>query len=191
MNRAGKAAASLAVALVMGVGSALLVIQVGSRSLLQQSGPWGYNALIGSDAAGPYLRAFIAWVGLFALKNSETVYYIAYEDSEGNALNDACDYRVEGAPLDARWWSIGLYAEDHFLLPNPQNRYSFSSSHLLKDKASSFSITVSPEPGGSTWLPSKGAGDFSLTIRMYNPAPEIVADPGSAVLPRIIRERCT
>lgn len=191
MIRAGKIAVSIAIALTLGIGSALLTIHVGSRSLLQQSGPWGYNALIGSDAAGPYLRAFIARVGLFALKSSETVYYIAYEDSDGNALSDVCNYRVEGAPLDARWWSIGLYAEDHFLLPNPQNRYSFSSSHLVKDEESSFSITVSPEPGGSAWLPSRGAGAFSLTIRMYNPAPEIVADPGAAALPRIIRERCT
>jgi hypothetical protein len=157
-----------------------------------QNGAWGTNLAAGSTTANPYVRAWVAEHGLLALSQSETLYFHAYFDDNGERLLGNCDYRIEGKAPDARWWSITVYAEDDFLIPNDQRRYSWSSSELTLDPDGRFIIYLSKTLKEGNWLPTGEAEGLSLSLRLYNPG-SIYCDKENLKtvdLPHIIKEGC-
>jgi hypothetical protein len=183
----------LAAAIGLGLGSAVLAVRSGLSGGEVRNGPWRTSLVTGSLDADMYTRARVAVGGLLALAPSETVYWNADSDSDGRPLDARCDYRVEGAELPARWWSITAYAADHFLIPNDADRYSFSQTTLAREPGGPWMIAVSSEPKPGNWLPSGRPGNsapFALTIRLYNPAPEVYEQAAAVALPRVAREDC-
>ncbi|WP_417476725.1 DUF1214 domain-containing protein [Maricaulis sp.] len=156
-------------------------------------GPWKTNLLIGDPAASPAVRAAIARRGLLALNRSETVYFNATSDDSGQGLREDCSYRVSfDQQPDTRWWSLTLYAEDDFLAVNGDSAHSITAEHAAADAAVSINIAVAasrPE-GPDYWMSSRHAGNFALTLRLYQPDPAISDDPVQAILPRIERRSC-
>lgn len=152
-------------------------------------GPWRTSLSIGNVQGDPYTRARTALHGLFALSRSETIYYTAVTDDGGRPLDGRCRYRLSGPDPDARWWSITTYGADDFLIPNPAGRYSVSKTNVVRDKSGTFSLQLGGPQGGANWIPA-GAGRFSLTLRLYNPAPDVALDPAHAVLPAIEKGSC-
>jgi hypothetical protein len=185
MRTAVASVAMVLLSLVLGVGSALLSIRFVSRRGAIRVGPWTTSATLGSSAAGLYERAAVAVHALFVLNRSETVYYRAYTDDGGRPLDARCDYRIEGAAPDARWWSLTAYGSDDFLIPNAQNRYSFNMANVAREPDGTFVVRASGRPQPGSWLPLGERGHVSLTLRLYVPSAEIVAHPERAVLPRI------
>jgi hypothetical protein len=152
-------------------------------------GAWRTSLDVGSSDAGMYLRAGVAVHGLLALNRSETMYYSARTDSNGVPLDGKCTYRVHGTDPRTRWWSITAYGPDDYLIPNAAHRYSISKNSVARDPDGSFSVMLSKEDGGENWIPVQ-AGPFSVSLRLYNPDPGVVADPANAVLPTIERAVC-
>lgn len=181
---------SIAIAIVLGGGSALLSAERIFHSRTIKNGPWRTSLLAGSVLADPYTRAAVAQSGLLALNHSEAVYFLARTDGAGRPLKGACNYVLQGGPLPARWWSITAYGSDYFLIENRKERYSYTGKELLPEGEGRFVLSVSalrkPEP----WLPVGEQGHFSLLLRLYNPAAEVAADPAQADLPSIRREGC-
>lgn len=187
-----KLLASFVVALVLGVGSALLLLQGGGLGGTISAGAWKTSEIIGSADADPYTRARVAVGGLLALNRSETIYFTAATDDEGATLRTRCSYKIIGTDPPARWWSITAYAADHFLIPNPQDRYSYGGDTVAREDDDSFAILVGPSETESNWIPTgENDGTFTLTLRLYNPNEEAALDPSGIVLPRIAREACT
>ncbi|MEQ8281677.1 MAG: DUF1214 domain-containing protein [Parvibaculum sp.] len=185
-----KLLASFVVALVLGVGSALLLLRGGLGGTIAV-GPWMTSDVIGSADADPYTRARVAIGGLLALNRSETIYFTAATDSDGEALRMQCTYKIIGSDPPARWWSITAYAADHYLIPNPQDRYSYGGNTVAREDDGSFVISAGPSAGGGNWIPTgETDGTFTLTLRLYNPTEEAARDPSGIVLPRIAREAC-
>ena len=153
-----------------------------------KNGPWQTNLAIGSEEAGIYTRAAIAKHGLLALTKTETLYYGAAIDDDGEPLLTACDYRIEGKDLDARWWSITAYGKDDFLIPNDQNRYAYGGNEVTYDADGCYRIYLSATPKEGCWLPTGKQDKFDLTLRVYNPGPDFYNNPGTVELPRIIKE---
>jgi hypothetical protein len=190
---------AIGAALVLGLGSAYQAVRSGSGLAGGEvaNGPWRTSFVTGSADADLYTRARVAVGGLLALAPSETVYWNAEQDAGGRLLDARCDYRVTGGELPARWWSVTAYAADHFLIPNDAGRYSFSQTTLAREPDGAWTMRVATAPPKSseaaTWLPSGRAGAsgaFALTLRLYNPAPEVYERPASLALPRIEREVC-
>lgn len=181
-------------ALVLGLGSAYATLRSGFAGGDISNGPWRTSLVTGSAEAGPYTRARVAIGGLLALAPSETIYFTAISDDAGEPLSARCDYRLAGGELAARWWSVTAYAADDFLIPNDGGRYSLSRTTLERAApGGAWSAIVSPEPHEGNWLPSgrpREAGAFSLTLRLYNPAPSLAASPATADLPSLVREVC-
>ncbi|HUO91460.1 MAG TPA: DUF1214 domain-containing protein [Rhizomicrobium sp.] len=154
------------------------------------SGVWVTNLTTGSPASDPYTRARVALHGLFALNRNETIYYTATKDDGGERLDGKCRYELRGRDPNARWWSITAYGGDDFLIANPQNIYSVSATSVVRGKDGSFSVAVGGARGpGANWIPA-GDGAFSLTLRLYNPGPEVALDPSQAALPSLKRIGC-
>jgi len=190
MKRFLKYLTCILVALVLGVGSALCAIKSHAKRSWLQNRSWRVNLDIGSKNTGLYSRAAVARAGLFALNKSETIYYVAGTDDEGKPLTSDCDYRIEGKDLDARWWSITLYGADFFLVPNDQKRYSFNGQNVKRKQDGSYVIFVSRTAKQDNWLPIGDQDQFYLTLRLYNPAKSVYANPGRIELPSITREVC-
>jgi hypothetical protein len=136
-----------------------------------------------------YTRAAVAIGGLLALNKDETIYFSAATDSAGEALNGACTYRVEGRDPDARWWSITVYAKDHFLIDTPTRRWSVSKNSVVRTADGSFVVRLSQAEEPNNWIATSPDG-FQLTLRLYHPAASVKDDPATTPLPAIVKEAC-
>jgi hypothetical protein len=190
MRLALKVIASAVVALVVGGGSSCLVIRRAGYGGAVRNGAWSTNLAFGSQDAGIYTRAAVAIGGLFALSRKETLYYTAFVDDAGDPLRAGCDYLLEGRELDARWWSLTVYGDDHFLVSNAQHRYSYNLANLARAGDRSYRVHLSRAPKEGNWLPTGGRGNVSVTLRLYNPRPSVFDRPATTPLPSIRRVAC-
>jgi hypothetical protein len=175
---------------LLGVGSAWLWLTrtdpAGTRI-----GPWLVNLEAGSSDASMYTRARIALKALLALDRRETLYYVADRDDAGRPLRSRCRYLISGSIPSARWWSVTAYADDIFLFPDTEQRYSVSGENSTLNTVGRFSAFTGPETpisGAIAWIPTPGDRGLILTLRLYNPSPALQADPGALSAPRIERQ---
>ncbi len=149
-----------------------------------ENGCWkGQNlAEIGTNQL---LTARIAVATLYALNPSEVIYLVANEDTKGEELNSKNDYVIKGIPMDSRYWSITLYSEDYFLVPNEADKFSYNLHNVSYESDSSFIINISSLKKEHNWLPSGKEGKFYLTIRMYHPQEHVYKNIESIQLPTI------
>ena len=176
----------LVVAVILALASVWLALRAPSSSQSVTVGPWQTSLVTGSVDADIYTRARVALGGLFALNRAETIYFSAVQDDDHKPLRARCSYVVEGRPVAARWWSITAYADDHFLIPNAANRFSYNMGNLKLGPDGTFKVMVSPSEQPGHWLPTgDGSGGFNLLFRLYNPSPVVAVYPGAAQLPSI------
>lgn len=115
----------------VGIISAYLVLIISPVFLWIQNDVWKTSLVAGSEQADIYTRAIVAKNYLYVLNRSEAIYFIA--DSDGKKkLDRKCDYRLVGRDLPARWWSITVYGEDNFLIPNDYGIYSVTSANVVR-----------------------------------------------------------
>ena len=100
VRRIAGALGILALALVLALLSAWWVIFHAPRSLAITNGPWRMSAVTGGTDADLYTRAVVAVTGLFALNQSETIYFSAEQSDTHQRLRARCSYAIEGkSPL--------------------------------------------------------------------------------------------
>lgn len=178
----------LVISFFLGIWTGLRNIRSMARRNTVKIDFWGMNLNTGSRKANFYERATVAIAGLFGLKKEEAIYFTTFRDSKGQPLNSNTRYRLEGKTFDARWWSITTYGNDHYLIPNELNRYSYNNENILFEDDDSYKIQISSDPQTGNWLPSGTKGNFSITIRLYNPAKSVYDNPSQIKVPRIIME---
>lgn len=153
-------------------------------------GPWLYSRLAGSTAADDTTRSVIALYGLLALPRAEALYFTAKSDSAGRPLDGRCHYRIDGAPLSARWWSITLYNPDGYLIPNQWHRHSIGSLRAATGADGRWQAHIAPSPADDVTIPTATRGAFDITLRAYRPSGQLLADPRQVQLPTITRLEC-
>lgn len=189
-NFAGVAAA-VAIGLIVGIGSAWLVLGTGQLLGRFEYDHWFGNANAGSAAADPYTRGVIATIGLLALNRSETIYFHRYLDENGEPLAESCVYDLTGGDLPARWWSITVYAADDFLPLNDDAALSVDATQIVREPDGSWTARLAPQRArANNWISTRAAGTFSLALRMYNPGDRARDDPSSIPYPKIRRVSC-
>jgi hypothetical protein len=138
---------------------------------------------IGNFGTDYLLRAATAKYGLFANSPEEAVYPSTSTDSQGQNLTGANKYVIhfdkgQTPPVNA-FWSLTLYNNASYLADNPINRYAIGdrSPGLVYNEDGTLDIYIQHDTPGpdreSNWLPSP-AGDFSLTLRLYNPQDSVL-----------------
>lgn len=169
--------AALVVGTALGLGSAWVAVSQLSLGGRVTVGGWSTNLNTGAAAADPYTRAAVARGGLLALARSETIYFNRDADDGGALLDARCTYRLSGADLPARWWSITLYDETQYLARNADGAHSLDATRMVRD-GGRYVATIGPVRGEAVnWLSTRNAGPFSLTLRLYNPDPALRDDP--------------
>ena len=183
--------AAVVLAVVLGLGSAYVAARfaVPGDSAIE-NGPWSTSLAAGGTNADAYTRALVAITGLLALNKDETIYFGATKDSAGETLDGDCSYRIEGRDPDARWWSITVYGNDHFLIDTPSRRYSISKANVVRGADGAFTVRLSTVEETGNWIATSADG-FQLTLRLYNPGATVKGDPASVPLPAIVKESCS
>ncbi|MGQ0533911.1 MAG: DUF1214 domain-containing protein [Caulobacteraceae bacterium] len=161
--------AAIVAGALLGAASAWATLSFGASSFTEHYGAWVHSRAAGSSAADPYTRAIVAREGLLALSAREALYFSLYEDEHGRPLSESCIYELSGRPLDARWWSITLYADDNFLAQNTDAAHSIDTTRVGNDRA--WLARISPVRGDTAyWVSSRAARrDFVIMLRVYNP----------------------
>ncbi len=189
MLRARKILAMLIVGVALGLAATWATAIRGSMGAGVKNGPWATSLYTGSSEGGPYLRAQIAVHGLLALSREEAMYYTTLTDSDGAVFDGRCKYRLEGRDPPSRWWSITAYGPDDFLIPNDADTYSVSTNSVVRNQDGSFVVTLSRAKADGNWIPIV-PGRFDLTIRLYNPQAQVIADPAQVPLPVVKKVAC-
>ena len=122
-------------------------------------------------------RAAIAAVGLGANRPQDAVYPTSEKDTQGHDYDGAHKYVVhieKGQEPPVRgFWSLTMYDDKFFFVPNPLNRYSLSArNEFTKNPDGSIDLYLQKDdPGGdktANWLPAP-AGRFIPMMRLYWP----------------------
>ncbi|HOA49631.1 MAG TPA: DUF1214 domain-containing protein [Novosphingobium sp.] len=186
----GKLALTIVAGLALGAGSAVWATRAKGMGGEDYSG-WSGSRVTGSPDAGPWLRAQVAFSGLLALQRSQAIYFTARTDSEGQPLREGCRYRITGGAMPGKWWSVTVYAADNYLPVNSDGALSFDATEVKPDAAGNWSALAAtrPEPG-LAWVSTRNAGQFDMTLRIYQPDRSAQDDFRSIPMPRITRLDC-
>ena len=155
---------------------------------------WLYTKRAGVYGTNYRQRAFITWIGLGANRPQDAIYPTSegpdvlakYDGKKNYVLHFA---KGQLPPVHA-FWSLTMYDESYFFVPNPLHRSNVSSRNkLVPNPDGSIDLYIQHESPGKTkeanWLPAP-AGRFVLMMRLYWPkekAPSIL--DGSWKIPRV------
>ena len=180
---------AIVIAAVVGIGSALLVLDREQLFGAVTRGAWTAWPERGSPGADPYSRAELARSGAVPLGSGEGLAFIATTDDGGAALTAVCSYAVSGQTPPARLWTLTVGDADGRLFANPAGRTFLHSREILRREDGSFTIVIGADAEPGNWLPVTGNGPLRLTLRLYD-TPLTSSGIGAAVMPAIARERC-
>jgi hypothetical protein len=185
------AAAVALAALALGLWTTEAALTGALPISVDRLGPWRAAVRGGSAEADPYGHARVERSGEIPLGLGEGLRLAAPTDSDGRALDSGCLYRVGPHAPPARYWTLEAVDEAGSPLENPAQRYVVRSSEILRESDGGFWVWVSARAHAGNWLPVGGAGGFSLTLRLYDPAlTGLTAGADSATAPRIERVSC-
>ena len=124
------------------------------------------------------LRALVTAIGLGANRPQDAIYPIGAVDAGGKPFDGANRYVMHFAPgqlppVDG-FWSLTMYDDKYFFVPNRLDRYTLSARNALKKNADG-SVDLylqASSPGAakeSNWLPTTKSGKFIPMLRLYWP----------------------
>lgn len=182
-------ASTIALGLIAGLLTGWSAIKGGMGG--ERYSGWFGSKVTGSADAGPWLRARVALSGLLALNRSQAIYFTRKTDDSGEPLRDECRYRVNGGPLPGRWWSVTVYAADNFLPLNDDGALSFDATEVQADERGQWSAVLSLQrPAQGAWASTRNAGQFDITLRIYQPEPRAQDDFASIPMPKVSKIDC-
>jgi hypothetical protein len=161
-----------------------------SDVVVYNSNSWKTAKGIGSPDANALTRAVIAKIGLFANSKEEAIYFAAYPGNPDEDMYGDRYYRIiSKKPIQASWWAITLYNDRRFLVDNVENRYSFTTFNVVRERDGSFVIDVAPSKpeGAKNWLPAPKGERIHVILRVYHPAPALYENIEAYPLP-VVRE---
>ncbi|MEN8250994.1 MAG: DUF1214 domain-containing protein [Bacteroidota bacterium] len=147
-------------------------------------GPWKTHLEVGRHNLRKIEKSAIARVGLGANDSEETIYWNAFEDSNGDELVSDNNYKIfiKNKPqvdyANYGFWSITVYGQNKFFVKNEGRRYSIKSSDENSD---SFVLSRAEPNDACTWLPlPKQSEKISLALRCYLPSDQMKSGKLSA-----------
>jgi hypothetical protein len=182
---------AIGIAVVVGFGSAALVLDRDRLFGAQTRGAWTAWPNSGSPDADPYTIALLARSGEVPLGAGEGLAFIAEADSAGGSLYGGCRYILEGQTPPARLWTLTLYDGEGHLLENPVHRTGFHSREIERRADGSFDIALAPDAQPGNWLPVTTKGPIKLMLRLYDTPIAGGANFGNLTLPSIRKGDCS
>jgi hypothetical protein len=139
------------------------------------------EAAFGTDY---FTRTAAAKSNILVNSPNETKYFYQDLDVSGGRLNGANRYTVtfpkDQTPPVNGFWSLTLYNDHHFFVPNEIKRYSTGTKNkgLKFNPDGSLTIYVQADAPPATqrdnWLPAPKGADFTLYVRAYWPKAAVI-----------------
>ena len=180
----------LVVALAIGFGLSWYALTDGRLVGAAQIGPWTAWPRAGLPEPDPYTKAYLARSGALQLGQGEGMQFIATADSDGNALNRNCRYRIDGTTPTATFWTLVPTAPDGSTIARPDGPVGFNSARIARANDGSVQLYVSKTLAPLNWLEITGDGPFWLVFNLYDTTVFSGVSSNDATLPSIIREAC-
>ena len=184
--------ANLLVFLVIAIGGGLdvvwFMIERGSPLTTERAGPWVHWPAAGRADTDPYTRANVLRRGILPMPPSFAMGFEACTDSDGRKLHSACEYEIDGADIDAAWWTLAAFDDRGRLIDNPVQRFSFNAATTLRGPGGRIKIVLAREARPGNWLPI-GGGGYIRVVRQVQEARGAWLSPGRP-LPEIRRLAC-
>lgn len=190
MRFLGHLLAAIATALVVGFGLSWYALSSASIFGTIEIGPWAAWRDAGSPTPDPYTRAFVSRTGALQLGASEGLQFVAIRDSDGQLLDRACRYRIDGTTPLATFWTLVPTDLDGSPIARPGGPAAFHSARIARAQDGSMQLYVSRTLSPYNWLEITGEGSFALALTLYDTASFTGVGPTEATLPSIIREGC-
>ncbi|KAH8888086.1 hypothetical protein GQ53DRAFT_654934 [Thozetella sp. PMI_491] len=160
---------------------------------------WTSNTVIGKYDSYYQMRYYIAFRGYLALTNEQTT-YPSYPNIVLNASQAALfSFNVKPKITSRGFWSLTVYGEDQYLIPNDLSRYSIgdrsnmtlsNGQPLASENDGPFQILMQgsdippPKNWTNNWLPSSaGGGTLTVNLRWYGA--ETSMTNGSYIYPKV------
>jgi hypothetical protein len=128
-----------------------------------------------------FTRTAVAKSNILVNAPIQAKYFYQDFDQAGRRLNGSSRYAVTFAkdqtPPVHGFWSLTMYSQYHFFVPNEIRRYSVGTKNkdLKVNPDGSVTIYVQADPPSgayrTNWLPAPNGEDFSLFMRAYWPKP--------------------
>jgi hypothetical protein len=119
--------------------------------------------------------------------------YLARTDDEGTRLHSSCEYIVEGREFAATWWSLSVFDDRGRLIPNPAQRYGWTSDTIALAPDGTFLVTLARDARPGNWVPTGGAGRIAILLSVLEPKGGVVDASGAPKphrLPKIQKVQC-
>ena len=142
----------------------------------------GFSGVVGRYGTNYTARAAVARIGLGALPPEDATYVHCQEDAAGKPLDGSQHYTLHFAkdqiPPVRAFWSLTMYSEDGYFVPNPIHRYAIGDRDKLKFNADgSLDLYIQHDAPGddrdANWLPAP-EGKFNLSLRLYWPRDQVL-----------------
>ena len=144
----------------------------------QLTNGWNVFTKLGVYGTDYRLRALVTAIGLGANRPQDAIYPIGEVDADGKPFDAANRYVMhfppgQLPPVDG-FWSLTMYDDQYFFVPNKLNRYTLSARNALKRNADG-SVDLflqANDPGAAkeaNWLPTTRSGKFIPMLRLYWP----------------------
>lgn len=159
---------ALAVAAVFGLGLTQYALTRGTAFGSITIGAWTAWPKTGTSDIDPYARAAIARSGELPIGSGDGVAFFSASDDKGRPLDGRCATTISGTTPAARFWTVTLYDLDGRLVPNPAERYGYTSQELARRADGTFEIAVSARARSGNWLPTGGIDRYVVVLRLYD-----------------------
>lgn len=180
------------VVLIGGLGSSWYMVEAGTRLTTVNVGPWTMWTAAARLDADPYTRAHFARLGALPMPSEFAFTYIARTDGDGRRLHSSCDYRIKGLRTATHWWSLAVFDEKGALIPNPAERYTFTSDTTALKPDGAYEVALSRDAATGNWLPTGGAGRLAVVFTAIDLGLQTGAreDFAQDVVPTMERAEC-
>ena len=184
----------VAIASVLGIGSAYFMIEREQPLNAVTIGSWRAYPKAGTAEADPYSVAIYTRGAVVPLASGEGLALVAREDNSGHLLDPTCVYRISGQTPAARLWTLTVTDGDGRLVETRPARVQLDSQRLLRNPDGTFVIVAASGPHSGNWLPlaaQAGAGDgMRFVLRLYDAPVTTGAALDGITLPVIERQGC-
>lgn len=180
----------LAISLATGFGLSWYALTDGRFFGAYQSGPWTTWLRAGTADPDPYTRAYLARNGALQLGLSEGVQFVATTDSDGQPLDRACRYRIDGTTPTATFWTLIPTDTHGTSIARADGPEGFHSARIARANDGSMQLYVSRTLAPLNWIEITGSGTFWLVLTLYDTSLFSGISSSQTTLPAVIREAC-
>lgn len=184
-------AVALSIAFAAGIWSVVRALDTLAGIGDARVGNWLVAANAATSDADPYTRARAARTASLPLAPGEGLRLVASRDHDGNTLERACAYRIEGRFPATRFWSLHAVDRDGAPVATGNLRTGvMHSGMVLWAPGGTILIEVASRPAPGNWLATSGDGPFALVLNLYGGTTSGADSLNEANLPVIRKGAC-